>query len=99
MVNDNYIQVWSLLSGVCKLTLHGHQAAVTCVQFDKTKIISGALDTLIKIWNFDDGQVGMCCKIRLHLFKINFFYVVHVVYSNYGLDSFRRPHWSDKVRG
>ena len=49
--------MWSLSSGVCKLTLHGHQAAVTCVQFDKTKIISGALDTLIKIWNFNNGQV------------------------------------------
>ncbi len=51
------VKVWSLSSGVCKLTLHGHQAAVTCVQFDKTKIISGALDTLIKIWNFNNGQV------------------------------------------
>ena len=51
------IQIWSLDGGVCKLTLHGHQAAVSCLQFDETRIISGALDRLIKIWNISNGEV------------------------------------------
>ena len=51
------MQVWNLPTGQCQLTLHGHQAAVTCVQFDDTRIISGALDRLIKIWNISTGQV------------------------------------------
>lgn len=51
------IQIWSLDGGICKLTLHGHQAAVSCLQFDETRIISGALDRLIKMWNITNGEV------------------------------------------
>lgn len=51
------MQIWSLQDGVCKLTLHGHEAAVSCLQFDETRIISGALDRLIKIWNIINGEV------------------------------------------
>ena len=51
------MQIWSLDGGTCKLTLHGHQAAVSCLQFDETRIISGALDRLIKIWNISNGEV------------------------------------------
>lgn len=53
----NTMQIWSLQGGVCKLTLHGHEAAVSCLQFDETRIISGALDRLIKIWNITNGEV------------------------------------------
>lgn len=51
-------KVWDLPDGNCKLTLYGHQAAVTCVQFDERRIISGALDRLIKIWNICTGEVN-----------------------------------------
>lgn len=88
------MKVWSLSSGACKLTLHGHQAAVTCVQFDKTKIISGALDTLIKIWNFSSGEVSEWVHMRRFYFTMMSLIVVH---SNYGLDSFRGAHRSDQV--
>ena len=40
------------------MTLHGHLAAVTCVQFDDTRVISGAVDRLIKIWSLESGQVS-----------------------------------------
>jgi F-box/WD-40 domain protein 7 len=30
----------------------GHEAAVLCVQFDKSKILSGSCDKTIKVWNF-----------------------------------------------
>ena len=52
------MQVWSLPAGECELTLYGHQAAVTCLQFDSTRVISGALDRLIKIWNLTTGKVS-----------------------------------------
>ena len=39
------------------MTLHGHQAAVTSVQFDQSRIISGSLDRFIKIWSINSGQV------------------------------------------
>lgn len=53
------VQVWSLPQGQCKMTLHGHQAAVTSVQFDQSRIISGSLDRFIKIWSITSGQVCM----------------------------------------
>ena len=53
----NVLQIWSLQGGVCELTLHGHEGAVSCLQFDETRIISGALDRLIKIWNITNGEV------------------------------------------
>lgn len=42
---------------MCKLTFHGHEAAVSCLHFDESRIISGALDRLIKIWNLVTGEV------------------------------------------
>ena len=54
------MKVWNLSRGCCQLTLHGHQAAVTCVQFDDTRVISGAVDRLIKIWSIENGQVNYC---------------------------------------
>lgn len=50
-------QIWYFEDGKCKLTLHGHEGAVTCLQFDESRIISGALDRLIKIWNLCTGEV------------------------------------------
>ena len=32
--------------------VYGHEGAVTCLQFDDSRIISSALDRLIKIWDF-----------------------------------------------
>ena len=57
-VNVCFLKVWDLPGGYCQLILHGHQAAVTCVQFDDTRVISGALDRLIKIWSLESGQVS-----------------------------------------
>lgn len=62
-------QIWSLPDGVGKLTFYGHQAAVSCLHFDETRIISGALDRLIKMWNLMTGEVSAliiitCIKMR-----------------------------------
>ena len=71
------MQVWSLQGDVCKLTLHGHEAAVSCLQFDETRIISGALDRLIKIWNIANGEVYLkqgfiktCGKVHLFSYSV-----------------------------
>ena len=45
-------QLWRLSDGQCSLSLYGHEGAVTCLQFDDSRIVSGALDRLIKIWDF-----------------------------------------------
>lgn len=32
-------------------TLHGHLAAVRCVQYDGKLVVSGAYDYMVKVWN------------------------------------------------
>ena len=51
-----FLQIWSLDSGTCLSTLTGHQDAVTCLQFDANKIISGSLDSNLKFWDLHTGQ-------------------------------------------
>ena len=55
------------------MTLHGHQAAVTSVQFDQSRIISGSLDRFIKIWSISSGQV----RVKLMATEYNN-YTIHV---------------------
>ena len=38
------------------MTLHGHHDAVTCLQFDQTRIISGSLDSTLKFWDISTGH-------------------------------------------
>ena len=39
------------------MTLPGHHDAVTCLQFDDTRIVSGSLDCNLKFW---DVHTGAC---------------------------------------
>ena len=47
---DHTLKVWDPATGRCHNTLYGHQAAITCFQFDRDKIISGS-DGSIKLWD------------------------------------------------
>jgi WD40 repeat protein len=80
------MQIWSLQGGVCELTLHGHEAAVSCLQFDETRIISGALDRLIKIWNITNGEVYLT-YLHHKFIKIIYVHCVLAVSSYNRLDS------------
>lgn len=62
------------------MTLHGHQAAVTSVQFDQSRIISGSLDRFIKIWSIISGQVCASNDCSRQLV------VTVIVYKKSGLD-------------
>jgi len=44
------VKVWTF-SGDCVNTLHGHHDAVTCLQFDETRIISGSIDCTLRFWD------------------------------------------------
>ena len=61
------------------MTLHGHQAAVTSVQFDQSRIISGSLDRFIKIWSINSGQV----RVKL----------MATEYNNYTFQCIRNLDW------
>lgn len=51
------LEAWDLRSGQCVMTLHNaHQNAVTCLQFDADRIVSGSLDRTIKFWDMRTGR-------------------------------------------
>ena len=52
---DATLRVWNIETGECISLLHGHQAAVRCVQFDGSLVVSGAYDFTVRVWEPDTG--------------------------------------------
>ena len=42
------------------MTLQGHHDAVTCLQFDTTRIVTGSLDRTLRFW---DMQTWQCVNV------------------------------------
>lgn len=61
---DGKIRIWDLTSSSCSLTLNGHRAAVTCLQYnaDGSLLCSGSADTNVVLWD-SVGETGL---FRLH---------------------------------
>ena len=55
---DRTIRVWNMRSGECVRLMQGHTGGIWCLQFDKEKVVSGAWDTTIKVWDMK----GVCQK-------------------------------------
>ncbi|CAG9323625.1 unnamed protein product [Blepharisma stoltei] len=52
---DKSIRIWDLRkTSEPRQILKGHSAAVFCLKFDSSKLISGSSDQTVKIWNFSD---------------------------------------------
>lgn len=68
------------------MTLCGHEGAVTCLQFDDSRIISGALDRLIKIWSLSTGQA--CTHVQLIIIICRISKIVSLVLPNFCMISF-----------
>ncbi|KAI8074950.1 quinon protein alcohol dehydrogenase-like superfamily [Gongronella butleri] len=54
---DKSIKMWSLADGQHIRSLTGHTRAVTSLQFDDAKIVSGSMDHTLKIWNLHTGSL------------------------------------------
>lgn len=44
-------RLWDIISGVCLRVLEGHEELVRCIRFDDKRIVSGAYDGKIKVWD------------------------------------------------
>eukprot|EP01137_Pigoraptor_chileana_P018862 Opistho-2@79021 len=54
-LSDNSIGVWDASLGTGVAMLYGHMGAVTCLRFERERIISGSADRSIKIWSLPSG--------------------------------------------
>eukprot|EP01132_Coremiostelium_polycephalum_P005751 gene5751-7154_t len=52
--SNRFIKIWELENNnfTQKLAIKGHRGSIVSMQFDKKKIITGSMDSTIKIWNF-----------------------------------------------
>lgn len=57
---DKTVKVWDLSDargrGMCRATLRGHEAGVTCVQLDDNILISGSLDKTLRYTDLGSGS-------------------------------------------
>jgi WD40 repeat protein len=54
--NRGNVRIWNIFTGVCELTLNGHNSAIRAiVVIDELRICSGSADKTIKIWNVSSG--------------------------------------------
>ena len=49
--SDNTIRLWDIENGACLRVLEGHEELVRCIRFDSKRIVSGAYDGKIKVWD------------------------------------------------
>jgi WD40 repeat protein len=68
---DQTIKVWDASSGQEKLTLQGHNKAVTSVAFssDGKRIVSGSNDRKVRLWDAGSGQE--MDKLQEHHDRVN----------------------------
>lgn len=44
-------RLWDIECGACLRVLEGHEELVRCIRFDSKRIVSGAYDGKIKVWD------------------------------------------------
>jgi WD40 repeat protein len=69
---------------VSAMTLEGHEASITCLAVDVFKIVSGAADNKIRIWDKDTGE---CLKIvHGHTKSVTALHLLPLVFVSGGAD-------------
>lgn len=49
--NHYLCRLWDIECGTCLRVLEGHEELVRCIRFDSKRIVSGAYDGKIKVWD------------------------------------------------
>ncbi|CAG8665782.1 12342_t:CDS:2, partial [Acaulospora colombiana] len=67
---DNIIKIWSIQTGKCLRTLFGHEEGVWSLAVDKLRLVSGAQDHTVKIWD-KDSEGGCLHTLYGHTGAVN----------------------------
>ena len=63
---DCTIRMWNIEEGRCIRPFIGHLAAVRCVKFAGSSIISGGYDHKIHVWNAETGTLDHVLEGHTH---------------------------------
>ncbi|XP_026207544.1 CMT1A duplicated region transcript 1 protein [Anabas testudineus] len=53
---DASIRCWNLKTDRCEMALYGHTGSVNCLDVHADRLVSGAKDCLVKVWNLNTGK-------------------------------------------
>ncbi|KAF0025705.1 hypothetical protein F2P81_022586 [Scophthalmus maximus] len=53
---DASIRCWNLETDKCEVMLFGHSGTVNCLDVHDNRLVSGAKDCKVKVWNLDTGE-------------------------------------------
>ncbi len=58
MVSGSYdatAKIWSISEGRCLHTLSGHFSQIYAIAFDGQRVVTGSLDTSVRVWDAHTG--------------------------------------------
>eukprot|EP01134_Creolimax_fragrantissima_P006141 CFRG6141T1 len=74
---DGGIRIICLCSGSCVRKIEAHRGQVNSLQFDDVYLVSGGTDSIVQLWNFQNGKCNMLkghtdsvTCVRLHTGKV-----------------------------
>ncbi len=86
---DKRVRVYDLRTEEPQLSLRGHSSSVTTVQMDTWKVVSGALDGTLKVWDLRMG--GVLWETRAsHPVRLSRFNTERLVTANIPVDKIPR---------
>uniref|UniRef100_A0A3Q3RNS5 F-box and WD repeat domain containing 10 n=1 Tax=Mastacembelus armatus TaxID=205130 RepID=A0A3Q3RNS5_9TELE len=53
---DASIRCWNLKTDRCEMALYGHTGTINCLDAHAERLVSGAKDCIVKVWNLDTGK-------------------------------------------
>uniref|UniRef100_A0A4W6DZC6 F-box and WD repeat domain containing 10 n=1 Tax=Lates calcarifer TaxID=8187 RepID=A0A4W6DZC6_LATCA len=53
---DASIRCWNLKTDRCEMVLYGHTGTVNCLDVHADRLVSGAKDCIVKVWNLHTGK-------------------------------------------
>lgn len=57
MLIDAALQIWNVDTGECLHVLDGHEQEIYSVAFDGVRVVSGGMDTTVRVWDAMSGSV------------------------------------------
>lgn len=99
-------RLWDIECGACLRVLEGHEELVRCIRFDSKRIVSGAYDGKIKVWDLVAAldprapSTALCLKtLEVNDSFMCLDLLIHISTSKINHISISNPHFNTKKFG